>query len=60
MQAARLDRTALLRQEIRAVLADLRGYGIPTSQLKGKCLAELWEMRDRTLRRLMGAPKQAA
>lgn len=58
--AGRLDRTARIRQEIKAVIGDLRSYGVPDSDLKGKCLAELWEMRDEQLRRLMGAPKAAA
>lgn len=60
MDAAGLDKEARLRAEIRAVISDLRSYGIPDSRLRDKCLAELWDMRDLELRRMMGAPKAAA
>lgn len=56
MQAARLEITARLRAETRAVLADLRRYGCPASRLHHKSLYELWELRDAYLRRLMKPP----
>lgn len=60
MDGAQLDRDAKLRAEVRAVLADLRRYGIPDVLVKGKCLAELWELRDAAIRHMMGAPRAAA
>jgi hypothetical protein len=60
VQAARLDAEARLRAEVRSVIADLRRYGCPDFLLKGKCLAELWELRDSAARQLMGAPGRAA
>lgn len=60
MDGARLDRQARLRAEVRAVVADLRRYGVPDFMLKGKCLYELWELRDQAARAMMGAPKAAA
>lgn len=56
----RLDREALLRAETRRVLADLRLYGVPDRDVVGLSLDQLWQLRHRTIRDLMGAPRRAA
>lgn len=60
MQAATLDAEATLRAEFRTVLRDLRYYGVPVWMIRGKNLAELWELRTAVARRLMTAPNCAA
>ncbi len=60
MQAGRLDAEARLRSEVRAVIADLRSYGTPEYRMHGRCLVELWDMRNAAIRDLMRPPDPLA